>query len=81
MYLIDSIGLSLQSAVTLYIYRVRKTYPERNHVYKSKSIRFPNCTRIPLGLVRPPGHTGQTGLFRLLPILIVNNYLTSLSPF
>ena len=23
--------------------------------------------------VRPPGHTGQTGLFRLLPILIVNN--------
>ena len=22
--------------------------------------------------VRPPGHTGQTGLFRLLPILVIN---------
>ena len=22
--------------------------------------------------VRPPGHTGQTGMFRLLPILVVN---------
>ena len=53
MYLIDSLGLSLQSAVTLYIYRVGKTYPARNSVYRSKSIRFPNCTRIPHGPVRP----------------------------
>ena len=61
MFLIDSIGLFLQSAVTLYIYRVGKTYPVRNLVYTSKSIRFPNCTRTPHGPVRPIGPTGQTG--------------------
>ena len=33
VFLIDSIGFSLQSAVTLYIYRVGKTYPARNPVY------------------------------------------------
>ena len=35
MYLIGSIGLDSQSVVTLYIYRVGKTYPARNLVYKS----------------------------------------------
>jgi len=58
MYLIGSIGFSLQSAVTLYIYRVGKTYPARNHVYRSKSIKNSNCTRTP---PRPVGPTGQTG--------------------
>ena len=57
--------------MTLYIYRVGKTYPARNPVYRSKSIKNSNCTRTPRP-VRPPGHTGQTGLFRLLPILVVN---------
>ena len=61
MYLIDSIGLSLQSAVTLYIYRVGKTYPARNPVYRSKSIKNSNCTRTPPRPVRPVGPTGQTG--------------------
>ena len=60
MYLIGSIGLDTQSAVTLYIYRVGKTYPARNHVYRSKSIRFPNCTRTPHGPVRPIGPTSET---------------------
>ena len=56
MFLIDSIGLFLQSAVTLYIYRVGKTYPARNPVYRSKSIKNSNCTRTPPRLVRPVGH-------------------------
>ena len=34
MYLIGSIGLDTQSVVTLYIYRVGKTYPVRNPVYR-----------------------------------------------
>src|SRR6185437_12921711 len=58
MFLIDSIGLFLQSAVTLYIYRVGKTYPARNHVYRSKSIKNSNYSRTP---PRPIGPTGQTG--------------------
>ena len=62
MFSIDSIGLLPQSAVTLYIYRVGKTYPVRNPIYRSKSIKFPNCTRTPHGPVGPTGHTG-----RLLP--------------
>src|SRR6185312_7004984 len=61
MYLIVSIGFSLQSAVTLYIYRVGKTYPARNHVYRSKSIKNSNYTRTPPRPVRPVGPTGQTG--------------------
>ena len=61
MFLIDSIVLSLQSAVTLYIYRVGKTYPARNPVYRSKSIKNSNCTRTPPRPVRPVGPTGQTG--------------------
>ena len=60
VFLIDSIGLSLQSAVTLYIYRVGKTYPARNPVYRSKSIKNSKCTRTPRP-VRPVGPTGQTG--------------------
>ena len=61
MCLIDSIGLYYpQSAVTLYIYRMGKTYPVRNPIYRSKSIRFPNCTQTPHGLVRPVRPTGRT---------------------
>jgi len=58
VFLIDSIGLDPQSAVTLYIYRVGKTYPARNLVYRSKSIKNSNYSRIP---PRPVGPTGQTG--------------------
>ena len=61
MYLIGSIGFSLQSAVTLYIYRVGKTYPARNPVYRSKSIKNSNYTRTPPKPVRPIGPNGQTG--------------------
>ena len=61
MFLINSIGLFLQSAVTLYIYRVGKTYPARNHVYRSKFIKNSNCTWTPPRPVRPVGPTGQTG--------------------
>ena len=61
MYLIGSIGLYPQSAVTLYIYRVGKTYPARNPVYRSKSIKNSNYSRIPLRPVRPVGPTGQIG--------------------
>ena len=61
MYLIGSIGLFAQSAVTLYIYRVGKTYTAINPIYRSKSIKIPSCTRIPLGPVRPVDPTGQTG--------------------
>ena len=60
--LIDSIGLFPQSVVTFYIYRVGKTYPAKNPICRSKSIKFPNCTRTPHGPVGPTGHTG-----RLLP--------------
>ena len=45
-----------QSAVTLYIYRVRWTYPARNPIIRSKSIKISSCTRIPLGPVRPVGY-------------------------
>ena len=60
MFLIDSIGLSLQSAVTLYIYRVGKTYPVSNSIYRSKSIKNPNYSRTPPRPVRPVGPIGQT---------------------
>ena len=56
--MIGSIGLFLQSAVTLYIYRVGKTYPARNPVFRSKSIKNSNCTWTS---PRPVGPTGQTG--------------------
>ena len=59
--MIDSIGFSLQSAVTLYIYRVGKTYPARNPIYRYKSIKNSNYSRTPPRLVRPVGSTGQTG--------------------
>ena len=53
MYLIGSIGFYPQSAVTLYIYRVGKTYPTRNPIYRSKSIKNSNYSRIPPRPVRP----------------------------
>jgi hypothetical protein len=59
--LIGSIGFFLQSAVTLYIYRVEKTYPARNSVYRSKYIKNSNCTRTLPIPVRPVGPTGQIG--------------------
>ena len=59
MFLIDSIGLFPQSAVTLYIYRVGKTYPVRNSIYISKSIKNPNYSRTPPRRVGPTGQTGQ----------------------
>ena len=80
MFLIDWMP---QSAVTLYIYRVRWTYPTRNLFYISKSTKISNCTRTPL---RPVGllpdrlqhQTGQTAWSyrsdRLMPILAVNIY-------
>ena len=55
MFLIDSIGLFLQSAVTLYIYRVGWTYPVRNPVYRSKPMKNPSCTRTLPGPVTPVG--------------------------
>ena len=58
-FLIDSIGLFLQSAVTLYIYRVGKTYPVRNHVYRSKSIKNSHYSRTPPRSVGPTGQTGR----------------------
>ena len=64
MFLIDSIGFFLQSAVTLYIYRVGKTYPARNHVYRYKSTKILNCTRTlhePVGLTDQTGYRHQTG--------------------
>jgi len=61
MYLIGSIGFSFQSAVILYIYRVGKTYPARNPVYRSKFIKNSNCTRTPPRQIRPIRPTGQTG--------------------
>ena len=55
--------------MTLYIYRVGWTYPARNPVYRSKSIKISTCTRTLSGPVRPVGpcrtghsaSTGQTG--------------------
>ena len=47
--------------VALYIYRVGWTYPTRNPVYRSKSIKILNCTRTPFGPVEPVWPTGQTG--------------------
>ena len=47
--------------MTLYIYRVGRTYPARNPVYRSKSIKISSCTRTLPGPVKPVGHTGQTG--------------------
>ena len=47
--------------MTLYIYRVGWTYPARNPVYRSKSIKISSCTRTLPGPVRPVGPTGQTG--------------------
>ena len=41
-----------QSAVTIYIYRVGRTYPARNPIYRSKSVKILFCTRTPHGLVR-----------------------------
>ena len=54
--------------MTLYIYRVGWTYPAKNPIYRSKSIKIPSCTRTLLGPVRPTGQTGrsyQTGYRRL----------------
>ena len=48
MFLIDWMP---QSAATLYIYTVEWTYPTRNPVYRSKSIKILNYTRTPLGPV------------------------------
>ena len=50
--------------MTLYIYRVGWTYPARNPITKSKYIKIPSCTRIPLGPVRPVDPTGL--IYRLL---------------
>ena len=60
MYLIGSIGFYPQSAVTLYIYRVGKTYPTRSHIYRSKSIKNSNYSRIPPRPVRPTGQAGRS---------------------
>ena len=43
------------SAVTLYIYRVRWTYPARNPVFRSKSMKKPSCTRTLLDRSVPVG--------------------------
>ena len=73
--------------MTLYIYRVGWTYPARNPVYISKSMKNPSRTRTLPGPVRPvgpcwTGHSASTGqtarpdrLDRLVPILAVNNIL------
>ena len=85
MFLIDWLS---QSIVTLYIYRMRWTYPARNPIYRSKSIKISSCTRTLLGPVRPVGRAipaiaprpvrplgqiGQTGWSSLLPIFVVNS--------
>ena len=51
--------------MTLYIYRVEWTYPAKNSITRSKSIKNFSCTRIPLEPVTPVDPTSQTG--RLLP--------------
>ena len=58
MFLIDWLS---QSIVTLYIYGMRWTYPARNPIYISKSIKISSCTRTLLGPVKPVRPTGQTG--------------------
>ena len=78
--MIDSIGFSLQSAVTLYIYRVGKTYPARNPVYRSKSIKNSNCTRTPPRPVRPVGPTDQTGRTYRSDRLVMPNRLQTPRP-
>ena len=68
MFVLILIDWIPQLAVTLYIYRVGWTYPVRNPVYRSKTIKISNCTRTLLGPVRPVGRaslvtetpTGQT---------------------
>ena len=50
-----------ESTVTLYIYRVGWTYPTRNPIYRSKSMKISNCIRTLHGPVRPARPTGQTG--------------------
>ena len=55
----------IQSAVTLYIYRMGWTYPARNPAYRSKFMKNSSCTRTLPGPVRPVGPTGQAG--RSLP--------------
>ena len=80
MFLIDWMP---QSAMTLYIYRVGWTYPARNPVYRSKSMKTPSCTRTLPGPVRPvgpckSGHSASTSQTarsdRLVLILAVNIY-------
>ena len=67
--------------MTLYIYRVGWTYPARNPIYRSKSMKNPSCTRTLPGPVRPVGPISQTlpdrpqcldRSDRLVPILAVN---------
>ena len=70
--------------MTLYIYRVGWTYPVKNSVYRSKSMKTPSCTWTLPGPVRPVGpcrrgHSASTGQNarsdrsdRLVPILAVN---------
>ena len=41
-----------ESAVILYIYRVGWTYPAKNPIYRSKSIKISSCIRTLLGPVR-----------------------------
>ena len=67
--------------MTLYIYRMGRTYPARNPFYKSKSMKILICTRIPHGPVKPVSHC-QTGYRdqtawvhqsdRLMPNLVVD---------
>ena len=87
MYLIGSIGFSLQSAVTLIFIGWGRLTPQEILftdlnllrtlivlgllLYRSDRLVMPDRLQTPRP-VRPPGHTGQTGLFRLLPILVVN---------
>ena len=64
----------LQSAVTLYIYRVGKTYPAKNSIYRSKSIKNSNYSRILNQTGRAPtgSATAPDRSDRLMPILAVN---------
>ena len=48
--------------MTLYIYRVGWTYPARNSIYRSKSIKIPSCTRTLLGPVKPVRPVGRARL-------------------
>ena len=49
VFLIDWMS---ESAVILYIYRVGWTYPAKNPIYRSKSIKISSCIRTLLGPVR-----------------------------